>query len=388
IHTTISGSNPNPTDFAINGTPCTGDEGPGQEEQALVVTPTRVNVPEGGTASFSVRLATQPSDNVSVSVTAASDGDQDITVSSGSSLTFTSSNWDTPQSVTLAAAQDDDDTNGTRTINVTSEGLEPVAVTATEVDDDGDDTTPTPGERVDNPFEGADGYVNPDWSAKARSEPGGEAVADQSTAVWLDRIAAIESGSAGDNHMGLRDHLDEAVKQDEANGSRPLTIQIVIYNLPNRDCSALASNGELRISENGLQRYKTEYIDVIADILADEKYRNLRIVTIIEIDSLPNLITNLNVPDCQEAERTGAYVEGVRYAIDKFYEIPNVYNYVDAAHHGWLGWDSNFRPAAELFASTVRGTKAGLQSIHGFITNTANYSALREPYFDINTTEI
>src|SRR5690606_40927407 len=68
-----------------------------------------------------------------------------------------------------------------------------------------------------------------------------------------------------------------------------LTIQVVIYNLPNRDCSALASNGELRISENGFNRYKTEYIDPIADILDDPQYANLRIVTIIEPDSLPNL---------------------------------------------------------------------------------------------------
>ena len=27
--------------------------------------------------------------------------------------------------------------------------------------------------------------------------------------------------------------------------------------------------------------------------------------------------------------------------------IPNVYNYIDAAHHGWIGWDTNFRPTAQ-----------------------------------------
>ena len=26
----------------------------------------------------------------------------------------------------------------------------------------------------------------------------------------------------------------------------------------------------------------------------------------------------------------------------------NVYNYLDAGHHGWIGWDSNFAPTADL----------------------------------------
>ncbi|MCG5213863.1 glycoside hydrolase family 6 protein [Streptosporangium sp. KLBMP 9127] len=284
--------------------------------------------------------------------------------------------------MTLSAAQDTDTTNGTRTINVTSTGLTAVAVSATEADDDGGG-----GEgHVNNPYAGATGYVNPNWSAKARSEPGGSAVANVSTGVWLDRIAAITSGSAGSNTMGLREHLDEALVQDAANGSSALTIQIVIYNLPNRDCSALASNGELHIAQNGLNRYKTEYIDPIAAIMADPKYAGLRIVSVVEIDSLPNLVTNLNIAKCQEAQSTGAYVQGVQYALNKLHAVPNVYTYVDAAHHGWLGWDSNFGPAADLFASTARGTTAGMASVDGFITNTANYSALSEPHFTINST--
>ncbi|MGI5155258.1 glycoside hydrolase family 6 protein [Microbispora sp. CA-102843] len=246
---------------------------------------------------------------------------------------------------------------------------------------------PPPGTHVDNPYDGATGYVNPDWSASAKSEPGGSRVANISTAVWLDRIAAISSGSAGNNSMGLRDHLDEAVRQDAANGSAPLTIQVVIYDLPNRDCSALASNGELKIAQNGLARYKSEYIDVIAGILSDSKYSNLRIVTVIEPDSLPNLITNVNAfQACQEAQSSGAYVQGVQYALNKLHAIRNVYTYVDAAHHAWLGWDSNFGPMVNLFYQVASGTTAGTSSIDGFIVNTANFSATVEPYFNINTT--
>ncbi|MEW9549910.1 glycoside hydrolase family 6 protein [Nonomuraea sp. NPDC050783] len=346
--------------------------------QSIIVTPTAVTVPEGSTAAYTVRLATQPSGNVSVTSTAGS-GDSDITVQSGGSLTFTSANWNTAQTVTLAAAQDSDTTAGSRTITVASTGLTSRTVTATEADDDGG---PTPG-HVANPYAGATGYVNPNWSAKAAAEPGGSAVANTSTAVWLDRIAAIAGSSSS---MGLEAHLDEAVRQDAANGSAPLTVQFVIYDLPNRDCSALASNGELLIAENGLNRYKTEYIDPIASIMSNSKYANLRIVTIIEPDSLPNLVTNLSFAKCAEANSTGAYVQGVQYALNKLHAIPNVYTYVDAAHHAWLGWDSNFGPSVNVFYNTVAGTTAGVDSVDGFIVNTANYSATTEPYFTINTT--
>ncbi|MFI7439828.1 glycoside hydrolase family 6 protein [Nonomuraea indica] len=374
---TYTGTNTNPTSFAVNGVTCDGGTGnPG--DQALRVTPTALSVPEGGSATYAVRLAAQPSGNVTVTSTAGG-GDADLTVTGGASLTFTPTTWNTAQNVTVSAAEDADTAHGSRTIAVASSGLSSVTVTATETDNDGGGGDG----HVDNPYAGATGYVNADWSAKAAAEPGGQAVANVSTGVWMDRIAAINGTSSG---RGLRAHLDAAVTQDAANGSAPLTIQIVIYNLPNRDCSALASNGELLIAQNGLARYKTEYIDPIAQIMNDPKYADLRIVTIIEIDSLPNLVTNLNLAKCQEAQTSGAYVQGVQYALNKLHAIPNVYTYVDAAHHGWIGWNSNFGPTADLIASTARGTTAGYASIDGFITNTANYSALTEPHFSISTT--
>src|SRR5215210_6150800 len=80
-------------------------------------------------------------------------------------------------------------------------------------------------------------------------------VANYPTFVWLDSIAAV-NGTNGYPHS-LAGHLDAALAQG-ANA-----IGIVVYDLPNRDCSALASNGELLIAQNGLNRYKAEYIDVI-----------------------------------------------------------------------------------------------------------------------------
>ncbi|MFC8415949.1 cellulose 1,4-beta-cellobiosidase [Streptomyces coelicoflavus] len=242
-------------------------------------------------------------------------------------------------------------------------------------------TDPTgPGDRVDNPYDGAQVYVNPEWSANAAAEPGGDRIADEPTGVWLDRIAAIEGANGG---MGLRDHLDAALEQK---GSGEMVVQLVIYNLPGRDCSALASNGELGPTE--IDRYKTEYIDPIAEILADSKYAGLRIVTTVEIDSLPNLITNVTgrptvTENCDVMKANGNYQKGVGYALNKLADAGNVYNYVDAGHHGWLGWDSNFDPSAEIFKTAATTEGATLDDVHGFIVNTANYSALKEEHFKI-----
>ena len=244
-----------------------------------------------------------------------------------------------------------------------------------------DPTDPTgPSDRVNNPYDGAKVYVNPEWSAKAAAEPGGSRIANQPTGVWLDRIAAINGVNGG---MGLRDHLDEALTQK---GSGELAVQLVIYNLPGRDCAALASNGELGPTE--IDKYKTQYIDPIAEILADPKYAGLRIVTTVEIDSLPNLVTNVSgrptaTPNCDVMKANGNYQKGVGYALNKLGDIGNVYNYVDAGHHGWLGWDDNFGASADMFktAATTEGATVG--DVHGFIVNTANYSALKEDNFKI-----
>jgi cellulose 1,4-beta-cellobiosidase len=244
-------------------------------------------------------------------------------------------------------------------------------------------TTAAPAPRVDNPYAGAQVYVNPEWSAKAAAEPGGSRISNQPTGVWLDRIAAINGVNGG---MGLRAHLDEAVDQA---GGQQLVIQVVIYNLPGRDCAALASNGEL--GPDDLPRYKSDYIDPIAAIMADPAYANLRIVTVIEIDSLPNLVTNTGgrptaTPECDVMKANGNYVKGVGYALAKLGAIENVYNYVDAGHHGWLGWDDNFGASADQFAEAARAEGSTVANVHGFITNTANYSALREQYFTVNDT--
>ena len=102
--------------------------------QGLVVSATSVTVPEGGNATFTVKLAAQPTSDVVVNV-GKSSGDADLSTLT-SALTFTSANWNTTQTVTLAAAQDADTTNGTASFAVSSAGLASKTVSATEADND------------------------------------------------------------------------------------------------------------------------------------------------------------------------------------------------------------------------------------------------------------
>jgi cellulose 1,4-beta-cellobiosidase len=85
-------------------------------------------------------------------------------------------------------------------------------------------------------------------------------------------------------------------------------------------------------------------------------------------------------------KQNGGYVQGVGYALFKLGAVPNVYNYVDAGHHGWLGWDTNFAPAVQMMMTAATASGATPANVQGFITNTANTSALQEPFITIDST--
>ncbi len=119
--------------------------------------------------------------------------------------------------------------------------------------------TATPAsEHLDNPFVGATFYRNVDYTAAVNAaadrQSGSLGAANAACGGVSDLcVAGQHRGSAwhGAYERSLAGHLDAALAQG-ANA-----IGIVIYDMPNRDGSALASNGELLIAENGLHRYKT-----------------------------------------------------------------------------------------------------------------------------------
>lgn len=220
-----------------------------------------------------------------------------------------------------------------------------------------------------NPFAGAKMYVNADYTrAVERSTPPSpadgaryKAVAGTPVAVWIDSIAKASA---------IARHLDAATAE-EAAGGPPVVVTFVVYDLPNRDCAARSSAGELSVDRDGEARYRTEVIDRVASEL--RRHPSLRIVVIVEPDSLANLATNLAVARCAASE--GVYRRSVAYAV-RALAMPHVSVYLDAAHAGWLGWDGNRAKIARIYRD-VLAEAGGARSIRGFATNISNYNVLR-----------
>ena len=106
---------------------------------------TRLGVPEGGSATYKVKLNVKPKGTVTVrlrlqSTSGADAGDRDITASP-TTLYFSRNNWDQAKTVTVRAAQDADYMVGSRTIDHTATGggfnvTDAVTLTASEMDDE------------------------------------------------------------------------------------------------------------------------------------------------------------------------------------------------------------------------------------------------------------
>ena len=185
-----------------------------------------------------------------------------------------------------------------------------------------------------------------------------------------------------DKVPGVGEHLAEITEKNAAGADPPFQGAFVVYDLPDRDCAAAASNGEYDIEDGGEAKYKV-YIDNIKKEL--EAYPDVSVVLVIEPDSLANMVTNLSVEKCANAEQ--AYKEGVSYAMTQL-NLPNVAMYLDAGHSGWLGWPANIDPAATLYADLYVAADSPA-AVRGLALNVANYNAWTlatpPPYVETNT---
>ncbi|MDX2091336.1 MAG: hypothetical protein SFX73_25985 [Kofleriaceae bacterium] len=113
------------------------------DDDVLGITPSAssVSLTEGTTQTFTVQLTQQPSANVNVAI---GSGSTAVATVSPASLTFNSTNWMTPQTVTVTAVADDDVVNDSTNLTLSSAGLtnRTVAVTVTDDDTQGIVTTP------------------------------------------------------------------------------------------------------------------------------------------------------------------------------------------------------------------------------------------------------
>jgi cellulose 1,4-beta-cellobiosidase len=218
-----------------------------------------------------------------------------------------------------------------------------------------------------NPFSGVDLWANSYYSSEVHElaipklsgamATAAAKVAEVPSFMWLDTLSKTPL---------MREVLVEIRAANKAGGN--YAGQFVVYDLPDRDCAAAASNGEYSIADGGVAKYKN-YIDTIRKII--QEFSDIRILLAIEPDSLANLVTNLSVPKCQNAQT--AYLESTNYAI-KNLDLPNVAMYLDAGHAGWLGWPDNQAKAAPLYAKVYKDAGSP-KSLRGLVTNVSNYNA-------------
>ena len=106
----------------------------------IVISKTTATINEGGTDTFTVKLDKAPTNSQVVNI---SSNNTDVTLSA-STLTFNSSNYSTPQTVTINVAEDSDAVNDNCKITISSNNVLSKTITITITDND---TSPeTPGE--------------------------------------------------------------------------------------------------------------------------------------------------------------------------------------------------------------------------------------------------
>ena len=101
--------------------------------QSIVVTPTPLSVNEGGTTTFTVRMAFDP--GMAIGVNVFSSNTSKVTLDQ-STLLFNSTNYKTPQTVTVTGQQDLDLHNEAANITLLSSAADSVTVPVAVVDDD------------------------------------------------------------------------------------------------------------------------------------------------------------------------------------------------------------------------------------------------------------
>jgi len=220
-----------------------------------------------------------------------------------------------------------------------------------------------------NIYKGAKQFANPYYSSQVHSlaipslsnknlAAAASAVAKVPSFFWMDKAAKTSEIAK----------FVAAAKQAGGNTIIPL----VVYDMPDRDCAALASNGELSFASGGLAKYKEYIASIKKEIQAAPQQK---FVLAMEPDSLANMVTNMNEQKCQKA--ASGYREATVHALKEL-NLPNVSMYLDAGHAGWLGWDANLAPAAKLFAEIYKAAGSP-KSVRGLATNVANYNAWKFP---------
>ena len=193
------------------------------DTRGVTISETALTVKEGTSGTYTVKLASQPTANVTVTVGGAADDvsvDTDTgTTGNQNTLTFTSSNWSTAQTVTVAAATDEDAANDavvTLTHAVAggdygSVTAASVAVTITEKD--------AATFSVTGPATIAEGAGKATYTVSLSAEPGADvtvkyATSDGTTTAGSDYTAASGTLTFTTTNWDTNQTVDVAITDD------------------------------------------------------------------------------------------------------------------------------------------------------------------------------
>ena len=126
-----SGTNTSPTVFTLNGVTCTGQVT--GSTGSIVASASALSVAQGGTGTVGISLSAAPTANVTVT-TSFTSGNNGLSVTGGGSLTFTPSDFASPQNVTITANSSG---TGAATFTTSATGYTSVTITATETSSGG-----------------------------------------------------------------------------------------------------------------------------------------------------------------------------------------------------------------------------------------------------------
>ena len=187
------------------------------DEAAVVLNVETLTISEGRTGTVQVSLATQPSDAVSV-VIAGFDG-TDVSLTGSATLNFTTSTWDSPQTVVLRAAQDTDDNAEddliTLTFTATGGGYSGLSASLpVTVDDDETPNAPATGFPViqGTPEVGEQLTVDISTIADADGLPNASAFAYQWIRVASDATETSITSATGSTYTPTPDDVGTALK--------------------------------------------------------------------------------------------------------------------------------------------------------------------------------
>ena len=271
------------------------------DSAGVTVSPTTLSITEGASGSYSVELTSEPTGDVVVEISGHT-GDGVVTVDGSSSvvsLTFTTGDWNTAQTVTVAAV-DDSTAGGTESVSLTHAvkdadsateyaGVTGAPVTVTVTDNDSAGVTVNP--MTLNITEGASGS----YTVELTSEPSGDVVVEIgghttggvvtvdgsssvvaltfTTASWNTAqtvtVAAVDDSTAGGTEsVSLTHTITDA---DSAAEYRDVTVASVAVTVTDNDSAGVTVNPTtLNITEGASGSYTVELTaEPTADVVVE-----------------------------------------------------------------------------------------------------------------------